>query len=128
MSQIRLAAASALLAAWPCLAEGANKWKKIWAVTAGILGAAHIADVASSRGMPESNPLLRDGRGQFDVRRGVLIKVAASGALLTLQGILIQREPDRNLYKPFAVINLGAAAAVGAVAVHNHRIRAPAPE
>lgn len=125
---MRLAAASVLLAAWPCLAEGASKWKKIWAVSAGILAATHVADVVSSRGMPESNPLLRDGRGQFDVRRGVLIKVAASGALLTLQGMLVKREPDRNLYKPFAVINLGAAGAVGAAAIHNHRIRAVAAE
>ncbi|MCS6953845.1 MAG: hypothetical protein NZM33_13435 [Bryobacteraceae bacterium] len=95
-------------------------------MTAGVLGAVQVADVASSRGMPEANPLLRDGSGQFHVGRAMWIKLGASAGLLTLEAILARRERDRNLYKPFSVINLGAAGAVGAVAVRNARMRAQA--
>jgi hypothetical protein len=120
----RAATSLLLAAAFPCLAEGPSKWKKIWAASAAVLAAAHVADIASSRGMPEANPLLRDARGQFHMNRGILVKGAASGGLLVLQGVLLKRSKDSNLYKPFSVINLGAAGAVGATALRNHRLRA----
>ncbi|MCL6505979.1 MAG: hypothetical protein K6T59_03045 [Bryobacteraceae bacterium] len=119
----RAATSLVFAAAVPCLAEGASKWKKIWVTSAAVLAATHVADVTSSRGMPEANPLLRDARGQFHMSRGILIKGAASGGLLVLQGILLKRSKDSNLYKPFSVINLGAAGAVGATALRNHRMR-----
>jgi hypothetical protein len=115
--------------AGPCTAQSKRPWKKRWWITAGLLAVANIADIHSSRGLAEGNPLLRNSRGGIDLQKSVLIKSAASGGFLLLQRILIKRMPESHLEKPFAITNTLAAGAVAVTAARNYRIpRAPSPE
>jgi hypothetical protein len=74
------------------------------------------------------NPLLRGSNGAFSNRRGFVIKSAAGGGMLLLQAILIKRNPDRNLYRPFALTNGIIAGVTAGAAFRNYQTpRATAP-
>ena len=99
--------------------DGKKRGLRLW----GALIAANALDVPSSVGKYEANPLLRDSQGRFNTRRALMIKSAASGGMLALQVVFRKRMPERNLEKPYAVVNFAAAAAVGAATYRNTRIR-----
>jgi len=90
-----------------------NEGKKRWLLSAVALIAASALDAHASQSRYEINPLLRGSNGTFSNRRGFVIKSAAGGGMLLLQAILIKRNPDRNLYRPFALTN-GIIAGVSA--------------
>lgn len=118
-----------LLFAQPCCAESKRNWKKLWVVTVVALAAANAADVHSSSGLWEANPLLRDQTGRLHARKAIVIKSAASGGFVLLEAILLKKMPGRGLYKPFALTNMTAAGVVSASAVRNYRIpRPPTPD
>ena len=109
-----------------CQAGESRRWTKRWWASVGLLVAANFADVHSSRGLAETNRLLRNRQGGMDLPRSVVIKSAASGGFLLLEAVLLRKLPEERLEQPFMVINSAAAAAVTATAVRNYRIpRAP---
>ena len=91
------------------------------------MAAANVADVHSSRGTAETNPLLRNGQGGFQLAKGALVKSAAAGGLLLVEALFLNKAPDYRLEKPFAITNSLAASAVAATAVRNYRIPRAAP-
>jgi hypothetical protein len=110
-----------LLAGTPdCRAAEKRPWKGNWWASVALVVAANCVDIHSSRGLGETNPLLRDGRGGFDLPRGVMIKSAATGGFLLMEFVLLRKMPRQKLEKPFAITNAMAAAAVAATAARNY--------
>ncbi|HSW49242.1 MAG TPA: hypothetical protein VLH09_03660 [Bryobacteraceae bacterium] len=105
-----------------CRAEERRRWTKRWWASVGLVAAANLADLHSSRGLAETNPLLRNRQGGMDLPKSVLVKSAASGGFLLLEAILLRKAPEQRLEKPFTAINCGVAAAVAGTAVRNYRI------
>ena len=93
---------------------------KVWRVSAAVLGAMTVADMQSSFGGREANPLLRSANGQF-TGRGVAIKGAVVGAAIGAQWLLIRKNPNATGFA--AGVNFTAAAVTGAIVVRNHRIQ-----
>ena len=88
--------------------------RRLWRASIAALVAGNAADMASSWGRYEANPLL--GRGRFGVRQAG-IKAGVVGVSVAAQTLLVRRRAE----KPYAVANFAAAAALGAVAAHNLR-------
>jgi hypothetical protein len=105
-----------------CQAGEGGRWTKRWWASVGLVVAANLADIHSSRGLAETNPLLRNRQGGVDLPKSVVIKSVASGGFLLLEAVLLRRMPEERLEKPFTVINSAVAAAVAATAVRNYRI------
>jgi hypothetical protein len=101
----------------PAPSEG----KKRWLLSAVALIAGSALDAHASQSRYEMNPLLRDANGTFSNRRGFVIKSAAGGGMLLLQAILIKRNPDRNLYRPFALTNGIIAGVTAGAAFRNYQ-------
>jgi len=101
--------------------------KKLWLLSASALIAANAFDIASSRGLYETNPVLRDPTGRFSVSRGIAVKSAASGGFLLFQFLWLRKSPQHRLDGAFAAINFTAAGVVGATAMNNTTVRRPAP-
>ncbi len=111
-----------------CQAAERRRWTRRWWASVGLVAAANLADIHSSRGLAETNPLLRSRQGGLDLPKGVLVKSATSGGFLLLEAILLQRAPEQRLERPFTAINCGVAAAVAATAVRNYRIPRVPPD
>ena len=90
---------------------------RLWNWSAVALVAANTADIHSSLGGRELNPLVRGADGRFDLGRGVALKIAAVGGSLFVQSLFPRGK------KLFAKINFGAAGVTGGVAVSNYRKR-----
>jgi len=105
-----------------CRAADKRPWRARWWASVALVVAANYADIRSSRGLGETNPLLRNGQGGLNVPRSVMIKSAATGGFLLVEVVLLRKMPQQKLEKPFAVTNSLAAAAVAATAVRNYRI------
>lgn len=80
------------------------------------LAGASAADIASSWGKWEANPVL--GHGAFQGRQ-VAIKAGIIGGTLVFETILARKHP--RYAKVFRWVNVGAAAGTGAVAIVNWR-------
>jgi hypothetical protein len=105
---------------------GARRW---WIGSTLALAGAEALDVASSRGAPESNPLLRGAGGQFDTARGIALKGIFTGGALLFEALAMRRHHTAGSFKMFAIANTVGAAGLTAVAVHNFRVNsAPAPQ
>jgi len=117
----------ALCAPPACQAQEKRPWKKRWWVSVALVAAASVADVHSSRGLTEANPLLRNGRGGIDVARGAWMKSATVGGVVLLEALLLKKAPEHRLEKPFTLINTAAAGAVTFTAVRNYRIPRASP-
>jgi len=96
--------------------------KKAWALSAASLAAAAVLDVRSSVGRYEINPLLRNARGEFSLSRGIALKSCAIGGMLLSQFVVTRKMPDANLYRPLAVLNLGASGLLSVTALRNSRL------
>ena len=101
-------------------AEAETKRQKIWKVSAAILGAVTIADMHSSIGRREANPLLVSNNGRFGAR-GVSIKSLIVGGGLAGQWLVLRKNP--NAAGQAAAINFAISAATGAVVVRNHMVK-----
>jgi hypothetical protein len=104
-----------------------NEGKKRWLLSAVALVAASALDAHASQSRYEMNPLLRGSNGTFSNKRGFIIKSAAGGGMLLLQAILIKRNPDRNLYRPFALTNGIIAGVTAGAAFRNYQTPYAAP-
>ena len=105
-----------------CRAADKRPWRGRWWASVALVVAANFADIRSSRGLAETNPLLRNGQGGLDWSRGVMVKSAATGGFLLVELVLLRKMPRQKLEKPFAITNSLAAAAIAATAVRNYRI------
>jgi hypothetical protein len=96
-------------------AEKGSRWRAVWHVSQVLLAGAETADIASSWGKSEANPLLRTGPrfayGSASIKLGVL------AGSLAAQHFVVRKYPQAAPY--FAASNLGATAALSAVAARN---------
>lgn len=97
-------------------AQERTLWK--WSVVA--VAASTAADVHSSFGMRELNPILRGPGSRFGVQ-SALLKTGAAGVLLLGQKLFLPGRSGRM--KGWATLNFSMAATTGAFAVHNYSIR-----
>ena len=98
-------------------AEGAdNGAKRLWKWSLAAVAAGNAADVMSSVGRHELNPVL--GVGQFGLR-ATGIKVGISTAAAGLQYLLVRRRPEAA--RKLAYVNFGMAAVTGGTAAYNAR-------
>jgi hypothetical protein len=93
---------------------------KIWRVSAAILGAVTIADMQSSAGRQEANPLLASNSGRFS-GRGVALKSLIVGGGLAGQWLVIRKNPSAAA--PAAAINFAVSTVTGVVVVRNHMVK-----
>jgi hypothetical protein len=120
MRKQKLAGLLAILVFFSAEAQAETKKSKIWKVSAAILGAVTIADMQSSMGRPEANPLLRSGDGRF-AGRGVALKGVLVGAAVGGQWLMLRKVPNASGYAAGA--NFAAAAITGAVVARNHMLK-----
>jgi hypothetical protein len=100
-------------------AEGARHGK-LWRISAAVLGAVTIADMQSSVGRMEANPLLTSHNGRFSTR-GMALKGLVVGGALGAQWLLIRKNPNAAPYA--AGVNFAASALTGAAVAHNHMVK-----
>jgi len=93
----------------------------MWSLAA--LAAGNAADVQSSWGRPEANPLLAGSHGRFDWR-SASIKVGIQAPLVGFQLWRARKQPSPSLYKSYAITNFAVGGAFGAVAIHNFTLPA----
>lgn len=120
MKPLKLVVVVMLLALFTSDAHAESKKKKLWRISGAVLGAVTIADMQSSYGRREMNPLLQSSTGRFG-GQGVAIKGAIVGATLGTQWFLLKRNPQAAGYA--ASTNFAIAAATGAVVVRNHMLK-----
>jgi len=99
-----------------------GRWRKRWWGSVAILAAANLADILSSRGRVETNPLLRNPQGGINIPNSVLVKSSATAGFLLLEALLNKKSPQAGLEKPFTFVNTFAATAVAGTVWHNSRI------
>lgn len=102
-------------------AERPSRWRGVWRVSQALLCGANAADIASSWGKTEANPLLRTG-SRFSYG-SMAIKLGALTGSLAAQHYLIRKNPAHAPL--FASANLAATAALAIVAEHNMHIPKP---
>src|SRR5258708_20789603 len=101
-------------------AEEYHSHNKLWRFSAAFLGAVTIADMQSSVGRQEGNPLLASQNGQFS-GRGMALKGAGVGAMLGVQWLLLRKNPNAAKYAAGANFSMGPL--TGAAVVHNHMVK-----
>lgn len=79
--------------------------------------ASTTADVLSSRGLIEQNPIL--GRGPFTLNNQGVKSFAITGGLILIESLLVRRFPSTQ--RVFSIVNFGASAAHAGATIHNVR-------
>ena len=97
-----------------------QRHSKLWKVSAGLLAAVTVADMQSSIGRQEANPLLAGPRGQFS-GSGIAIKSLFVGGMIGGQWLLLRKNPQASKFAAGA--NFAATALTGAIVVHNHMLK-----
>jgi hypothetical protein len=101
------------------LCSGAERPSKtLWWTSVAVLSAASIADVRSSWGRTELNPVLRGPDGRFGAR-GLAVKLSATGAGTFLQWLVVRKRPSTA--RPLVVMNTALAGMFAGAAIHNSR-------
>lgn len=96
-----------------------KRWKRVWIASWAAYAVANILDAKSSAGKMEANPLLQNADGTFNSGRATGLKAGAGAGLLGMQLWMIRKNPEKNLYKSFSIVNSAVAGGLGAVAVSN---------
>lgn len=107
-----------LLAAGILLASEDQAAKRGWRRSVLVLLAAQTADVASSYGAGEANPILRSSNGTFG-RRGLTVKVGTVVGILLLQALVPKAQASRAV----RLTNYGVSVWLGANSVRNAMVR-----
>ncbi len=116
-----LALFASLIAPAASSAERSSRWHRVYRVSQLLLAGGNAADVASSWGKNEANPLVRTGQ-RFSYG-SLAIKMGTLAGSLAVQHLVVRHHPAAV---PFlASGNLAASAMLGVVAAHNMHI-APA--
>ncbi|MBM3814598.1 MAG: hypothetical protein FJW20_23475 [Acidimicrobiia bacterium] len=95
-----------------------------WKASLLTLAASGAADVHSSLGRRELNPMLRSADGRFGLR-GIAIKSLITGGAIGIQYLLVRKAPQSSKYA--AIANFGMSAMFTRVAVHNYGNAKAAP-
>lgn len=101
---------------------GRAKWKKRWIATWLAVAALNSLDIQSSRGHAEANPWLRGPSGRFSTGKAILLKSAIGGGVFATEWWIVRRNPRKDYYKPFTVLNSAAAGGLVGVVVHNYSL------
>jgi hypothetical protein len=96
-------------------ADRSSRWRVVWHVSQSLLVAGNTADIATSWGKYETNPLLRTG-SRFSYG-SMAIKLGMMTGGLTVQYFVARKFPNRIPY--FASANLALVGVLGIVAAHN---------
>ncbi|MCB1022503.1 MAG: hypothetical protein KDC27_21415 [Acidobacteria bacterium] len=99
-----------------------RRWRKAWLGSVAAFAVANVLDIHSSHGKMELNPLLRTSDGSFSVGRAAAVKGGLGFGFVALQGWMIHRNQDKNLYKSFTFANAAASGGLSALAVRNYGI------
>lgn len=95
-----------------------------YGVSVAALVGASAADLASSWGRPELNPVLAlRGQSSRFGWQSAAVKLGITATTLLIQRTILRRRPD--LRKQLTVSNFLAAGAMGGVAIRNQAIGAP---
>ena len=86
------------------------------------LAAVNAADIHSSWGKHELNPALAGRTGTFGTQ-GALIKLGLQGGLMGIEYLITRGHPTGKVYRALSIVNFGASAGIGAVAIHNYGVR-----
>jgi hypothetical protein len=100
--------------------RGRTLWK--WSLAA--YGTANTLDTVSSIGPHyghETNSLLADSNGNFDVRKAVAVKGGVFAVTGIAEYLIIRKWPQ--LTKVFSVVNFGWSGAETGVVAHNFKLR-----
>ncbi len=99
-------------------AEKPARWHAVWRISQALLIGANTADIASSWGKYEANPLLRTGQrfgyGAMAIKLGVL------AGSLTAQHFVVRKSPRQVPFLTSA--NLAGTAVLSVVAARNMRV------
>ena len=120
MRRVNLATLFLLTIAMTAQAETTTRRHKIWRLSAALLACVTIADISSSAGRPEANPLLRSPDGRFS-GRGIALKGAIVGGALGTQWLLTRKNPKAAGYA--AAANFAAAGLTGGTAARNYMLK-----
>jgi hypothetical protein len=93
---------------------------RLWVASCVALLAATSADMASSWGRNETNPMLRSGDGRFGTK-GASIKLAMAGAMIAPQLFVMKRAPGSQ--RLFSIANFLQAGLYTGVAVRNYGVQ-----
>jgi hypothetical protein len=94
---------------------------KLWKVSAALLTAVTIADMQSSIGRREANPLLASSQSGQLSGQGIALKSLVVGGALGVQWFMLRRNPQASKYAAGA--NFAMTAVTGAAVIHNHMIK-----
>jgi hypothetical protein len=98
--------------------------RNLWRSSLVGLAAASALDIDSSWNKRELNPVLAGPGGTFGAR-GAALKLGMQAGLVSLEYLIIRRNPAGKLYRITAVVNFLAASVIGAVAVRNYGVPGP---
>jgi len=94
----------------------ARDWRRVWRASQAAVGVLAVADVGSTWGKGEANPILRSKGGGFGAR-GVALKAGIVGGWLVGQELLGRHRPQ---WQPaLTVANTGMAVVTGWTVKHN---------
>ena len=110
---------SLLVAATLVQAAPRTHTKVWWVASVAGLVAANVLDAHSSWGRVEVNPMLRSRDGRFG-GRAIAFKAGVTAGVVLIEALSMRRRPD--LTSGCALVNFGAAGALGAAAAHNYRL------
>ena len=96
-------------------AEKPSRWRTVWRVSQGLLVAGNTADIASSWGKHEANPMLRTGN-RFSYG-SMAIKLGLLAGSLTAQHYFVRKHPEWTPYVTAG--NLGTTAVMSVMAARN---------
>jgi hypothetical protein len=98
-------------------APGTHTRRSLWKASLALLVASSAADMQSSLGRRELNPLLANAQGRFGAR-GIAVKALITGGALGLQWLMMRNNPAADRYA--AIANFGMAGLFTSAALHNH--------
>lgn len=90
--------------------------RRMWKASLAVMAAASAADLLTSMGKRERNPLLQSADGRFRAR-GMAIKSAITGGAIASQMFLLRKNPEAAPYA--AAANFALSGLFTSVAVHN---------
>jgi hypothetical protein len=90
---------------------------RLWNWSVAVLAAANAADIGTSLGRHELNPVLAGRTGMLDTGRAIGLKAGLFGGLAVTEFLIHRHHPE--VEKPFVLVNFATAATLAAIAAHN---------
>ena len=97
-------------------------WRTAYHVSVGAVVAGNVADIGTSYGHLEMNPMLQ-GAGQRFGTRQLIVKYSIPAAVIGLQALMLHRHPQPTVYKAYTITNAVVASTYAAMAIRNARVK-----